>query len=141
MLTRCLFCNKYSPIGYPTAKSLLCVQNIANIPALPKLIGLPTNRVTTITEIKTMVLDMRIDNRNIQFTLLRFNSAMDIKIKDGNENVPTNVFIPLASVSLTRFMRPAKYLQKYKVKQKSNTPNNCKPYPQIIIAKHCVNAG
>lgn len=98
-------------MGYPIAKSLLCVQNIANIPARPKFNGRPTSNVIIITEKNTILLAIKIDNRNNQLTEPNSNSAKDIKISEGNENVPTNVLIPLASVSDIRFMRPAKYLK------------------------------
>lgn len=107
-------------MGYPIAKSLLCVQNIPNIPALPKLIGLPTNRVIIITEKNTIALATNIERRNIQFTELKSSSAKDIKIKDGKANVPTNVFNPFASVSDIKFIRPAKYLKGITLKFKLN---------------------
>lgn len=106
-----LIVNYLIPIGYPIAKSLLCVQNIAKMPALPKLIGLPTNIVTTITEKNTMLLAIKIDKRNVQLTEVKSSCANDININDGNENVPTKVLMPLASVSDIRFIRPAKYLK------------------------------
>lgn len=89
------------------AKSLLCVQNIAKIPALPKFIGLLTNSVMTRTVKNTSPFAMSIDNRNNQFTELKSNWAKDIKISDGSEKVPTNILIPFASVSETIFIRPA----------------------------------
>lgn len=98
------------------------MQKIANIPARPKLMGLPTRRVIIITVVKTMVFEIRIERRKSQFTDDRFNCAKDMKIREGRENVPTNVLMPFDSVSEMRFIRPAKY-------------------PQIIIAKHCAKAG
>lgn len=96
------------PIGYPIAKSLLCVQNIAKIPARPTLTGLPTNNVTIITAKNTILFAINIDNKNSQLTADKSNSANDMKINDGKANVPTNVFIPFASVSEIKFIRPAK---------------------------------
>lgn len=98
-------------MGYPIAKSLLCVQNIAKIPARPKFIGRPTNKVIIITAKNTIDLAINIETKNIQFTELKSSSASDIKIKDGREKVPTNVLKPFASVSEIKFMRPAKYLK------------------------------
>lgn len=96
------------PIGYPIAKSLLCVQNIAKIPARPKFTGRPTSSVTIITVKNTKLFAINIESKNNQFTELRSSSAKDIKINDGRAKFPTNVLIPFASVSEIRFMRPAK---------------------------------
>lgn len=62
---------KYLLIGYPKAKSLLCVQNIANIPALPRFSGLDTSMVTIITPKNTKPLARSIANRNVQLTVLK----------------------------------------------------------------------
>lgn len=61
----------YLLIGYPKAKSLLCVQNIANIPALPKFKGLDTSIVIIMTPKKTIPLANSIARRNVQLTVLK----------------------------------------------------------------------
>lgn len=78
------------------------------MPALPKFIGLPTSMVTMITEKKTTLFAINIDKRNSQFTELKSSCASDMNINEGRENVPTNVLIPLASVSDIKFVLPAK---------------------------------
>lgn len=93
------------------AKSLLWVQKIAKIPALPNFKGLPTRRVITITEKNIILFDTRIDKRNSQLTWLSSSSARDMNMRDGRENVPTKVLIPFASVSEIKFIRPAEYLK------------------------------
>lgn len=71
------------------AKSLLCVQKIANIPALPKFSGRTTNNVINITEKNAIDLEIRIANRNLQLTVPKLISDNEMKIKLGNANVPT----------------------------------------------------
>lgn len=101
----------YLLIGNPKAKSLLCVQNIANIPALPRFIGFETSSVTAITEKNIIPLANRIASRNIQLTVLKSRRASDRNMRDGKAKVPTNVAIPLDSVEETTFRRPATYLK------------------------------
>lgn len=97
---------------------------MANIPARPKLCPLlTTNKVTITTERNTMVFETRIESRNFQFTEVKSSCAKDMKIKEGSENVPTKVFMPFASVSEIRFIRPAKYLE--------NKNKNCIFYADI----------
>lgn len=100
----------FLPIGKPIAKSLLCVQNIAKIPALSNFRGLVTNKVIIITEKNTILFATNIDKRKSQFTSPNSNSAKDRNIRAGSEKLPTKVPIPLASVSEIKFIRPAKYL-------------------------------
>lgn len=99
------------PIGKPIAKSLLWVQKIAKIPAAANLLGLPINKVITITEKNTILFAISTDAKNNQLTWLRSSCAKDIKMRDGNEKVPIKELIPFASVSEIRFIRPAKYLK------------------------------
>lgn len=99
------------PKGYPMAKSLLWVQKIAKIPALPRFRGLNTDNVIIKTLKNTILFDINIDRRKIQLTELRSNLTRDMKIRLGKENVPTNIFMPFTSVSNTQFIRPAKYLK------------------------------
>lgn len=95
-------------VTYPIAKSLLCVQNIAKSPALPKLSGRTTSSVINKTAIKTIALDMSIDKRKVQLTVLQFSSARDKKISEGSAKLPTKVFKPLLSVFEIIFKRPAR---------------------------------
>lgn len=92
------------------AKSLLCVQNVANIPARPKFNGRDTNIVIATTKKNTIPFEMSIDRRNFQFTVCQSNSTNDRNINDGNENVPTNVFRPFVSALVIILRTPAKYL-------------------------------
>jgi len=103
------------------AKSLLCVQKIANSPARPALIGRLTRRVTATTTRNTIVLATRIDNKNIQLTEERSSSARERKISAGSENEPTKVLRPFTSVWEIRLIRPATYLQKEGTYVNSNT--------------------
>lgn len=102
--------NASLPMGNPIAKSLLCVQNIAKMPALSNFKGLVTKRVIIITAKNTILFAISIDKRKSQLTSPSSNSANDINIRAGKEKVPTNVPIPLASVSEIKFILPAKYL-------------------------------
>lgn len=99
------------------AKSLLCVQKMAKMPARPRFKGLPTNKVIIITAKNTTPFAINTEVKNSQFTEERFKVASDIKIRDGNEKVPTKVLMPFASVSDIIFMRPAKYLKFKKMAQ------------------------
>ncbi len=75
-----------SPIGYPRAKSLLCVQKMAKSPALEKFIGLVNRSVNITTAINTAALLIKIAMRNIQFTRLKFQ-FFNVFIKlAGNSN-------------------------------------------------------
>lgn len=98
------------------AKSLLWVQNMANNPALPKFRGLATNNDTTITLKNIIAFAISIAKRNHQFTMAKFSSARDMKIKLGSAKFPTNVFRPFASVCEMMLNRPATYLSIYKSK-------------------------
>lgn len=95
------------------AKSLLCVQNIAKIPARPKFMGRDTNSVMIITRKNTIAFETNIANKKVQFTVLQSNSTNDINIRQGNANVPTNVFNPFASELVMILRRPAMYLKIY----------------------------
>lgn len=88
---------------------------MAKIPALPKLAGLDTRRVTMITAKNMTPLAIKIDNKKVQFTVEKSRRARDKKIKEGRANVPTNVAIPLDSVVVTTLRRPAMYLQESKL--------------------------
>lgn len=89
------------------AKSLLCVQKMAKMPARPKFNGLVINSDTMPTAKNTIHFEMRMANRNIQFTVCQSNATSDVNINDGNANVPTNVFNPLVSAFVIIFSRPA----------------------------------
>lgn len=89
------------------AKSLLCVQNMARIPARPKFNGRVINSDTMPTAKNTIHFEIRIANKKIQFTVFQSNATSDVKINDGNANVPTNVFKPLVSAFVIIFNRPA----------------------------------
>lgn len=94
-------------MGDPMAKSLLCVQNIAKMPALPKLVGLVIRSETIPTAKNTTHFEMRMANKNIQLTVFQSKVTSDVKISDGNANVPTNVFNPLVSALVIILSRPA----------------------------------
>lgn len=47
-------------------------------------------------------------NKKIQLTVLQSNATSDVKISDGNANVPTNVFKPFVSAFVMTFKRPAR---------------------------------
>ena len=83
---------------------------MASSPDLDMSIGLVTNNVIARTTTKTVALANRIANRKCQLTELRSSVAIDMKINEGNANVPTNVFNPLASVTEMMFNLPATYL-------------------------------
>jgi hypothetical protein len=72
--------------------------------------GLVTSNVITRTTMKTDAFAKRIASKNCQLTELRSSVAIDIKIRDGREKVPTKVFKPLASVVEIMFNLPATYL-------------------------------
>lgn len=73
--------------------------------------GLVTSNVITRTTKKTDVFAKRIASKNSQLTELRSSVAIDMKISDGKEKVPTKVFKPLASVAEIMFNLPATYLK------------------------------
>lgn len=58
-------------MGYPRAKSLDCVQKMANRPALDRSIGLVTSSVKTSTTTNTVSFEIRIDSRKVQLTRLK----------------------------------------------------------------------
>lgn len=98
-------------MGAPIAKSLLCVQNIANRAALAMSGGLVTNTVIKATDTNTRVLDRSSDPRKTKFTDDNSNTAILTNISDGKANVPTNLFKPIPAAWLTRPKRPDKYLK------------------------------
>ena len=77
-----------SPIGYPRAKSLLCVQKMAKSPALEKFIGLVNRSVNITTATNTVALLIKIAMRNIQFTRLEliFNFLKFLLNCDGKNS-------------------------------------------------------
>lgn len=95
-------------MGEPIAKSLLCVQNIAKMPARPKFNGLVIRSETAPTAKNTIHLEMRTASRKIQLTDFQSKATSDVKISAGNANVPTNVFKPLVSAFVIIFNRPAR---------------------------------
>lgn len=84
---------------------------MAKIPALPKLTGLETNIVTTITPKKITPFARRIASKKLQLTVEKSSLASDTNIRDGNANVPTKVPMPFDSDGETTFKRPATYLK------------------------------
>lgn len=82
-------------IGAPIAKSLLCVQNIANRPALAISGGLVTSTVIIATVTNTKVLDISKDPKKTKFTDDKSNTAILTNISDGKANVPTNLLRPI----------------------------------------------
>lgn len=98
-------------MGDPIAKSLLCVQNIAKIAALPKFLGFVIKIETIPTAKNTIHFEMSIANKKIQFTVFQSKVTSDVKISDGNANVPTNVLKPLVSAFVIILSRPAIYLK------------------------------
>lgn len=105
MCTDCLL------IGYPIAKSLLCVAKIANSAARPEFVGRVTIRDTPSTTKNTHALARKTANKNFQLTNEKSSFARDKNINDGRANVPTNVFRPLASGFDIISSLPAIYLQ------------------------------
>ena len=110
----------HSPMGYPKAKSLLCVQKMANRPALEKFIGRVSKSVNMTTATKTAALLIIMAIRNIQLTwlnngqiiitanvnkceslivyiYLKSSSANAVKMMQGKAKLPTKVFKPLDS--------------------------------------------
>lgn len=79
------------------AKSLLCVEKIANRAARPGLEALVVIIDTARTTKKTELLASNTASRNLQLTSEKSSFARDKNIRDGSANVPTNVFRPLAS--------------------------------------------
>jgi hypothetical protein len=73
--------------------------------------GLVTSSVITRTTRKTDDFAKRMASKNSQLTELRSSVAIDMKIRDGKEKVPTKVFNPLASVAEIMFNLPATYLK------------------------------
>lgn len=94
-------------MGKPMAKSLLCVQNMGKMPARPKSSGRVISNDTMPTAKNTIHFEMRMASKNIQLTVFQSSATSDVKISDGNANVPTNVFKPLVSAFVIIFKRPA----------------------------------
>lgn len=94
-------------MGYPRAKSLLCVANIAKSPAKPRWCGLVINNASMATTANTAVLEIVIPSRKNQFTWLNCNITMLRNNKAGRQNFPTNTPIPLPCDAEIRFARPA----------------------------------
>ena len=88
---------------------------MANKPDFDILEGWVTRKVMIRTATKTIVLAKRIDRRNNQLTELKLSVAMDVNIMEGNANVPTNVFSPLAPESDITLSFPATYLSEIKI--------------------------
>lgn len=97
-------------MGYPIAKSLLCVVNMAKRAERPKLEGFVLTIESTKTTKKTKAFAMRTASKKLQLTFEKSNFAIDEKINAGKQNVPTNVFSPLASDLLITSSLPAMYL-------------------------------
>ena len=118
---------------------------MAKRPDLLMSVGLVTRSVTMRTTEKTAALAVRTAARNFQFTELRSRVAIDRKMSDGRENVPTKVFNPLASVIEIIFSLPAIYLliiDKINISHFWNiTYIILITHPQSITAKHCISAG
>lgn len=113
----------YSPIGNPRAKSLLCVANIENRPALEKRLSrLATKSVSIHTKKNTVTFATRILKKNGQITSPKSSSTMFLNSKAGRANLDTKLPSPLACVDGMMFARPA-------------------TYPQRIIPKHSSRAG
>jgi hypothetical protein len=77
------------PIGYPIAKSLDCVQKIANIPDFPTFSGRITSKEINKTEKNAIDFEIKIASRKSQLTVLQLTEYKDIKIVEGRANVPT----------------------------------------------------
>jgi hypothetical protein len=60
------------PMGKPMAKSLLWVQKMAKSPALPRFTGRLISSVMMPTPKNTTALAISKDNKNFQFTELKF---------------------------------------------------------------------
>lgn len=97
-------------IGYPIAKSLLCVVNIAKSAARPGFDGFLITNETINTVINTQLLAINTASRNFQLTNVKSSFANDIKIKDGKAKLPTKVFMPLAADLVIIPNLPAMYL-------------------------------
>jgi hypothetical protein len=98
-------------IGYPIAKSLLCVVNIAKRAERPKFEGLVLIIEIIKTRKKTILLAMNTASKNLQLTFKKSSLAIDKKISAGKEKVPTNVFSPFASPFVITSNLPAIYLK------------------------------
>lgn len=64
------------------------------------------------TEKKIIDFEIRIDRRNVQFTVCQLSSTSDKNMSEGRANVPTNVLRPFVSAFEMIFRRPARYLRK-----------------------------
>lgn len=96
------------PIGYPNAKSLLCVAKIGNSPALlNRLSGLATNKVNTHTMKNTEALAIKILYRKDQSTLEKLSTTMFLNNKAGSANLETKFPRPLACVDVMTLALPA----------------------------------
>lgn len=82
-------------------------MKIANRAERPKLGGFVLMIESIKTTKKTNALAMRTANRKFQLTFEKSSLAMDKKINAGKENVPTNVFKPLASAFVITSSLPA----------------------------------
>ena len=83
---------------------------MANRPDLLMSIGLVTSSDTMRTVTKTAAFAVKTAERNFQLTELRSKVAIDRKMSDGREKVPTKVLSPLASVIEMMLSLPATYL-------------------------------
>lgn len=110
-------------MGNPSAKSLLCVANMENKPALEKRLALfATKSVSTHTEKNTVTLATKMLKKKGQITSPKSSSTMFLKSRAGSANLDTKLPSPLACVAGMMFVRPA-------------------TYPQRMIPKHSSRAG
>ncbi len=94
------------------AKSFVCVQNMANNPALAVFVGFVTKTLMIKTRRNTISLETNIPKMNIQLTDDKSSLHKEINIKEGRENLPTKVFNPEVSRCTIMCVRPAMYLKK-----------------------------
>lgn len=78
-------------MGYPRAKSLLCVTKIAYKPLLPIPLRRRINSVMPITPKNTIALAKKIASIKVQETVLKSSSIMFLKSNAGRANTPKKI--------------------------------------------------
>ena len=85
-------------MGYPRAKSLDCVVNMANRPALLAEFSCVVKKAIDRTARKIAAFDSKMAPKKVQFTSVRSSLQRLLNIKAGRAKVPTKVFNPFDSV-------------------------------------------
>lgn len=80
-----------SPMGYPMAKSLLCVQKMEKSPARARLTGRLTSSVRAPTPKNTIALATRMDSRKAQLTELWHNVTVSQASAESEDKTLQNL--------------------------------------------------